>query len=140
MNPNLNESEPRGPRPTISPRTHTWSTERRLMYGVLAALPGVLLFFTAATGIGATASDASMTVPAILFYVHVASQLLVLMLFGHLMTANRQLSPVGKLVWGTYFLLLAPAAVLSYWYVHVWRAEGREEVRVSVVDVEPHPV
>jgi hypothetical protein len=107
---------------------------------MLALLPLLLLTVAAISGIGASMADRSMLVPAVLFYTHVGTQFLVVAIFGHLMTANRVISRPGKFAWGAYLIFLAPAAVIAYWYVHVWKAEGREKHAADVVHYDPHPV
>lgn len=112
---------------------------RKLGYGFLAILPGFLLVLAALVALAqAHAPDMSVSGPAMLMYVHVGTQFIVLLIYGYLLFNNRALSSKGRVAWALYMLFLAPAAVISYWLVHVWRAEGPEERRIDVVRLEPH--
>lgn len=103
------------PRPTSD--LANMPTSRKLGYGALALLPALLL---AVSGLSAVVAD--LGTAAQLLYVHVAAQFIVLLMFGDLLMKSRAMDSTGRVLWGAYFLLLAPAAVLSFWYVHVWSA------------------
>jgi hypothetical protein len=128
--------------PAIPPWTSTWSVRRRLGFGIVAIYPAVLLvamFVTwMVTGVGDP--DPPGIVPG-LFYVHVASQFITLLVFGHLMIANPSISSGTKLLWGLCFLFLAPLAIPFYWFLHVWHSEPQlpsESSRVGPHDREIH--
>lgn len=87
----------------------------RLGYGLLAAVPLVLLLLS-----GLVAVSASLGVAAQLLYVHVAAQFIVLLMYGDLLMKSKAIDTTGRVLWGAYFLMLAPVAVLSFWYLHVW--------------------
>jgi hypothetical protein len=120
-------------------RTHRWSVERRLGFGALAALPLGLLIIAGVAGLTAASAGGSLEVATLLMYTHLGVQLIVLGIFVSLMASNRVLSDRGRLAWVLYFLLLAPAAVISYWYVHVWHAEAHTEREVVTESIGHAP-
>lgn len=128
----------------IPPWTADWTSKRQLGFGVVALIPLALLiagfvdFALFAGGIGLPyTSDA---VP-LLFYTHVGAQFITLLVFGHLMIGNPQLSSGTKLVWGVAFLFAAPFAIPTYWLLHVWHSEAQmpsESTRIGPHDRQIH--
>ena len=118
----------------MNPRTHRWPRSRKLGFGVLAILPGLLLFATVVAALGEALVGGPIGAVAMLAYTHVVSQLIVLVLYAHLLTANRHLHGPGITAWVAFFLLLAPVAVPLYWYLHVWQSQRRSHV--DVVDLD----
>ncbi len=110
----------------IPPWTERWSSRRQLGFGAVACIPLVLLaatfisWFLAAIGVGTPYTDSLLP---ILFYTHVGAQFITLLVFGHLMVANPQLSGSAKTVWSAAFLFLAPFAIPTYWAMHVWHED-----------------
>lgn len=107
--------------PYLPPWTRTWSTQRRLGFGLLAILP-LFLLMAVLTLVIATALGAPLepNVPAWLFYNHVGVQFLVLLIFGHLMLGNARLTGRARLIWAALFLFAAPFSIPVYWAIHVW--------------------
>lgn len=115
------ETSQRHAEPYFPPWTERWPRRRQLGFGVLAAIPPVLL---AAAFLAWFASSAMLPV---LVYVHVGAQFITLLLFGHLMIGNPRLSSSTKAAWSVGFLFLAPLAIPLYWAMHVW--DAGEEAR-----------
>lgn len=111
----------------IPPWTERWPRQRQIGFGVVACIPLTLLAatficgFLTAVGVGLPYSADAMVV---LLYTHVGAQFITLLLFGHLMMANPQLSGGAKTVWAAAFLFLAPFAIPTYWALHVWSEEA----------------
>ncbi|HJL16013.1 MAG TPA: hypothetical protein RMH99_10165 [Sandaracinaceae bacterium LLY-WYZ-13_1] len=106
--------------PYIPPRTERWPTKWKLGFGFIAALPPLLL------GAALTSLLIGLAIPTgdllpILFYVHVGTQFITLLLFGHLMISNPRLSDTARVIWGVVFLLMAPVGIPLYWWIHVVR-------------------
>ncbi len=128
------ETRQRHAEPTISPWTDRWPTQRQLGFGIVALIPLALL---GATFLTWSLSAADIGLPAthdlvpVLFYTHVGSQFITLLVYGHLMVANPYLGGAMKLVWGAGFLFLAPFAIPAYWALHVWREEPTDPSELS---------
>jgi hypothetical protein len=135
MQPHRHPPE-RGPEAAIPPRTYRWPLDRKLGFGALALVP-LLLLIAALFAAFVTAAVGVTSVAAMLMYVHVGAQFLVLVLYAHLLVGNPSLDAPGKVLWAAFMLVLAPAATLAYWYVHVWHAEPPER-RHDVHVVELH--
>lgn len=120
------ETEQRHAEATIPPFTREWSGRRQLGFGVLACIPAFLLvstflcWFLSGVGVG---TPFTWELLPLLFYTHIGAQFITLLVFGHLMVANPELSGAAKLVWGVGFLFLAPFAIPTYWALHVWQEE-----------------
>lgn len=112
--------------PSIPPWTGTWSTKRRLGFGLVAIIPLLLLMALFASVLGNVlgASFETDTLP-VLFYTHVGAQFITLLVFGHLMLGNARLSGRARLVWAALFLFAAPFAIPVYWAIHVWNPSPR---------------
>lgn len=108
------ETRQRHAEPYFPPWTDQWPRRRQLGFGVLAFVPLLLL----------SASFLAFSVRAplspVLVYIHVGSQFITLLLFGHLMIANPHLSSTAKAAWSVGFLFLAPFVIPLYWAIHVW--------------------
>jgi hypothetical protein len=146
------ETRQRHAEPTIPPWTAEWSTRRQLGFGLVALIPLTLLASTflawllSRLGIGTPLTTELLP---LLFYVHVGSQFITLLVFGHLMIASPTLSGAMKLVWGAAFLFIAPVAIPAYWALHVWNEEAtvpsesslrrtRHQIHVYDYDYETH--
>lgn len=110
-----------------------WSTNDHIGFGLLAALPITLLALSVLTAIAVPLFGTPLFVPVALVYTHVITQLIVLMIYGHLLFANKTMGTSGKVLWALFFLVAAPAAVLVYWYIHVLTARRRRISRTSVI-------
>jgi hypothetical protein len=117
------ETIQRHPIPMIPPWPSTWPIQRKIGFGFVAIIPLALLALTfmgfLLSTIGTPFAQEAL---AVLFYTHVGSQFITLLVFGHLMVGNPALSPNAKMMWGFAFLFLAPFAIVAYWVMHVMRA------------------
>jgi hypothetical protein len=108
--------------PYIPPWTERWPRSRRLGFGIVAFVPTLLLlttFLVALAAAGRVGYSLVDDVLPILFYTHVGSQFITLLVFGHLLIDNPRLSDRAKVVWGLGFLFLAPAVIPLFWWVHL---------------------
>jgi hypothetical protein len=133
----------------IDPRTERWPLRRRLGFGGLALLPTALLGAALVLGgvhLAAPRASWVTDAAAILLYTHIAAQVLVVMIFGHiLLNHTGDLSAHAKAWWLFWFVLAAPAAVPLFWFFHVLVEEPsalrakRVRVLATCYAREPHP-
>lgn len=114
----------------LSARTTEWSAEQRLGAGLLAFVPVALL------GAALTAFALSAIIPVsigvALAYVHVAVQLLVIMMFTNLVVESTTIANGTKIFWVVFFLALAPVATVAFWWVHILSRVGDKEPSIRV--------
>lgn len=122
----------------IDPDTAHWPTRRRVGFGILALMPP--MFLLAALGLGvanllAPRAEIITDFAAVFAYVHVVSQGIVLLVFGHLLFDHVGFDTTDKVWWGAAFLFAAPVSIPVFWVVHIL-AEGKtaEEMKVHVYD------
>ncbi|MGF1464823.1 MAG: hypothetical protein ACFCGT_01705 [Sandaracinaceae bacterium] len=124
------------PRQRLLEPAATWPLKQRLAFGVLALVPVVLLVASLIAAVVASLSESvELAVPAMLVYVHVVTQLIVLYIFGYLLMTNNSLDGVRKGLWAVYFVVLAPAALLTYWFVYVWCAQEARGAAVRTIPI-----
>ena len=122
----------------IDPDTAHWPMRRRVGFGILALMPTTLLLAALTLGVAHFAmprTEIITDLAAILLYVHVAAQGIVLLIFGHLLFDHEGFDLTDKVWWGAAFLFAAPVSIPIYWVLHIL-AEGktREESKVHVYD------
>lgn len=111
----------RHPDPYIPPWTDQWSTKRRLGFGFLAILPltmlTILFVLVIANLFGAGFETDLLPV---LFYTHVGTTFITLLVYAHLMFANPRLTRRAKGVWAALYFFAAPFSIPVYWGIHIW--------------------
>ena len=132
----------------IDPDTAHWPTRRRVGFGILALMPTTLLIGALGLGVAnflAPRAEIITDLAAVLAYVHVVSQGIVVLIFGHLLFDHEDFDLTDKVWWGAAFLLAAPVSIPIFWVLHIL-AEGKTKsemkvhvYRTSYVDADGAP-
>jgi len=120
--------------PVFPAWTEKWPRRWRVAFGGLAFLPTVLLFATFALGVATTFGvvwPVSGHALPILVYTQVGTQFITLLVFGHLMVDSPKISGRGKLLWAAGFIVLAPAIIPLFWWMHIFRSPELEHHRAE---------
>ena len=132
----------RPPTAGLDPNSDRWPSSRRAAVGALAVAPSVLLVVSLVGALFTAVLGAPMGPIAVLFYAHVVSQFLIVLLFSHFALTDSALkTTAARTLWITAFLFAAPVAVPAYWILHM-RAPSRrtEDVSMRVVTLGTEPI